>query len=192
MTKFLNKTLAALALGAGAMVPAHAVLVGTTEVGSLDTYLGACAAGSSSDALELACITTLSGSTATLVEKVDAVNFTLLSDGTLRAIDVSPDSPGFYLLKFGAPGQGAIDSFVFQNLANLNWLAWNMTSIPTQYTIQGLSHYVTTSGTTSTSTTGTPGSTGVPEPGTGALALLGLGLLGAGFGMRRKQSAPSA
>jgi hypothetical protein len=59
----------------------------------------------------------------------------------------------------------------------------------------GYGSFEFTSSTSTTSTTGggtTTSSTSgnAPEPGTGSLALLGLGLLAAGFGLRRKQSTP--
>lgn len=63
----------------------------------------------------------------------------------------------------------------------------------TMYDSKGISHlslYGTTTASTGTpsGSTGTPsGSTGVvPEPGSSSLALLGLGLLGVGFGLRKK------
>ncbi len=57
----------------------------------------------------------------------------------------------------------------------------------------GSYEFYSSSSTSTTSTTGGGNSTSgsVPEPGAGSLALLGLGLLGAGFGLRRKQSSSS-
>lgn len=179
MNRFLNKALASLALAAGAMVPAHAIVVGGTEVGAVDTFLGACAPGSSGLAVELACINNLVNPDLTLVSQFQIGNSGLLSSGPYRAINVGTNEPGVFLLKFGAPGRNAIDSFVFQNLASLNFLVWNHTALGNTYEIRGISHYTVPSTSSSGKT---------PEPSTASLALLGLGLLGAGFVLRRRKT----
>jgi hypothetical protein len=93
-----------------------------------------------------------------------------------------------------AGGNGGIfagTSDTFSIILGGNWgSSVNIEPVAFKYqTGYGSFEFTTTTSTTTTS--GPPGSGNMPEPGTGGLALLGLGLLGAGFAMRRKQASPA-
>jgi hypothetical protein len=114
-------------------------------------------------------------------------------------IDVAPDTPGYFLLKFGVPGNSSVDNmYFFQNIAEMNALVFtnaqvnNITGGGTcpflmstnACNIGRLSHYsVTTS--VGSSGGGGSGSGTVPEPASSGLALLGLGMLGLGLRSRK-------
>jgi hypothetical protein len=107
-------------------------------------------------------------------------------------IDVAPDEPGYFSLKFGTGGTSATaDTFYFMNIADLTKLVW--TNDQVQFLSGGdcgangstnacnigrLSHYVTYNGD------GGGGDDEIPEPAT--LALVGLGLLAAAGTRRRR------
>ncbi|HET9976646.1 MAG TPA: cistern family PEP-CTERM protein [Burkholderiaceae bacterium] len=83
---------------------------------------------------------------------------------------------------------GASDSFSL--LLSGNWgSSVNIDPIGFKYqTGAGSFEFTSSSATTSSTSGGVLASGTVPEPGTGTLALLGLALLGAGFGMRRTRA----
>ncbi|MES2960113.1 MAG: PEP-CTERM sorting domain-containing protein [Pseudomonadota bacterium] len=198
-TKALIST-AALAGSLGfATMQAHAY--------AIDTKIGEANLANSSDAAEIAAIEAAAGlapGTLELDFKLDAedagFNFNVNPEGGWY-IDVAPDTPGYFALKFGTGGTTATaDTFFFQNIADLTKLVF--TNEQVQFLSGGncgannqnacnigrLSHYVGTA-SSSTSGSGSGGaSTGgnVSEPSSSALALLGLGLLGVGFRARRK------
>lgn len=157
------------------------VIISGTDVGSLDTVLDGVASDNSGLANEEALLEAACNCQVSLVANID--NFTEVTDGTLHYIDVFPDSPGFYVLKFGTGNQGS-DMFFMENEIFLRYLAWSdaqliAEGLPANH-VQSLSHYAITSNGTP------PGSGGAPEPGSTSLALLGLGLLFGSFLARRK------
>ena len=94
-------------------------------------------------------------------------NPTMVSEGGNNYIDVSPDTPGYYVLKFGTGNIGN-DMFFMANEVFLQFLAWSdaqliAAGLPANH-IDSISHYAI------------PGNTpSVPEPST--LILVGVGLV---------------
>lgn len=171
------RALAGLITFALASMSAQAIVISGTEVGSVDTLrckIDSANSGQTYESTELsACV----GQSVTLVNNINS--FTVVSGGGYRYLNVSPNSPGFFLLKFGN-GNGTYDMFFFENLSNYNYLVWSdavmLANGITSNHLTSLSHYTYGGGTSK-----------VPEP--GSLALLGLSLLGFGFmGRARKDS----
>jgi hypothetical protein len=169
--------LVSLALVGALCAPAQAVTF------TVDTLLDGIDSDNSGQAyeeeqLELACTNAgLSNCDVTLLSNVDIDGAGVhTDDASNNFIDVAPNEPGFFLLKFGT-GNGGNDMFFFQNIDELTKLVWTDTQLinaglPENH-VQSISHYAITSG----------GTTAVPEPGT--LALVGLGLVGLGLVSRR-------
>jgi MYXO-CTERM domain-containing protein len=145
-----------------------------------DTLLCSANLTNSSEAAELALASSCADETLTLDFKVDVTSF-LTDESGNRYIDVAPEEPGYFLLKFGTGNTKLDDSYVFQNIAELTKLVWTDAQVNSLSQYGGkLSHYTLFNGSTSSSS-GT-----VSEPGTSAIALLGLGLLGAALRGRRR------
>jgi len=166
---------------AGFATSAHAVVIDGTPVGSIDELLCAGNLGNSGTAGEIAFIQSTgcaNDPTLSIAFKDDIDSATLVENG-LNAINVYPDEPGFFLLKFGG-GPGDNTHFVFRNLIDLNFLVWSdaqllAAGIGTSNTgnLLGISHYVYTNGGNQ-----------VPEPAT--LGLVGMAMLGLALSRRRK------
>lgn len=120
-----------------------------------------------------------------LIEKVETGNPALvaLNDDGQWYIDVAPDEPGYFMLKFGTGGTDVTDShYFFQNIAELTKLVWTNEQVNfltggdcgaanmNACNIGRLSHYLIAGDDGG----GPP--TEVPEP--GSVALAGLGMLG--------------
>jgi PEP-CTERM motif-containing protein len=160
---------------------------------TVDTFLDAIASANSGQAYEEAQLEAACSCNVTLLSNVDTNTFST-DDAGNRFIDVSPSTPGYFLLKFGTGNEGN-DMFFFQNIGELTKLVWTdailvANGLPDNH-IRSISHYAITSNVDTTGpsdttgpgdTTGGPGD--VPEP--ALLSLLGAGLVGAATRLRKR------
>lgn len=183
----IGKLFSALAFAGLALYGASAQAAFT-----LDLKIGEKLLGNSGDATELAAIEEITGNSALVQDfKLDFdLGDAILNPGTLDqwVLDVAPNTPGYFILKFGIGGTGATaDTFFFQNMGELTKLVFSNADVQflsggncgannnNACNIGRLSHY-----------SGFNGNGVVPEPGT--IALLGLGILGFAASRRRKQA----
>lgn len=183
----ISKLFSALAFAGLALYGASAHAAFT-----LDLKIGEALLGNSGDATELAAIEAATGNNSLVQDfKLDFdLGDAILNPGTLDqwVLDVAPNTPGYFLLKFGIGGTGATaDTFFFQNIGELTKLVFSNADVQflsggncgannnNACNIGRLSHY-----------SGFSGNGVVPEPGT--IALLGLGILGFAASRRRKQA----
>lgn len=167
-TKAMGALLGAIALVATTGMPAHAVTY------TVDTLIGAIDSQQSGQTYEDAQLEAACGCTVTLLSNVTFSNAGVQQDGAgHNYIDVSPNTPGYFLLKFGNPGTN--DMFFFRNIGELNKLVWTDGQLEeaglSERHFDSISHYAITA------------SGNVPEP--TSLLLLGAGVAGVSL-MRRK------
>ena len=156
----------------------------------IDTFLDSDFLGNSGDATELDYLKSVTGDNSLILDfKTSNVSaFANPSDpSNLWFIDVAPDTPGYFLLKFGIGGTSIThDTFVFQNIGELDKLVWSNDQVQfasggggcNNCNIGRLSHYAGTQGG------GVPPAE-TPEP--VSLLLFGTGLMSLAF-IRRRQS----
>ncbi|SCX06920.1 PEP-CTERM protein-sorting domain-containing protein [Nitrosomonas eutropha] len=189
--RLINGVLVSVVTFAFSIPVAHAVPY------TIDTLLGSAALANSGDTTELNYIKQLTGDSSLeldfKIEKND-VGFNVATNGTGSwFIDVAPDTPGYFMLKFGVGSTSVTaDHYVFKNIGELTKLVWSNDQVnfltggdcgannSNACNIGRLSHYVGTNGN------GGGGSSEIPEP--VSLLLFGAGLLGLGLNRRRKQA----
>lgn len=187
---FARRTLISISAAAALVVTAGA------QAAILDIKIGEANLANSADATEKAKLAEILGVAPDalvldfkLANNAGAFNVVADSVPGQWVIDVAPNEPGYFLLKFGTGGTGATaDTFFFQNIGELSKLVFSNEQVQhlsggncgannnNACNIGRLSHYTVFSGG------GTPPSQ-IPEP--GVLLLLGVGLAGLGLTRRR-------
>ena len=138
----------------------------------VDTLLGQINSANSGQAYETAQLELACACDVTLLPNANTATFSHdAADNNF--IDVAPNQPGYFLLKFG--NGGGTDMFFFRNIGELDKLVWTdqqLVGAGLQLRhVDSISHYAITS------------STSVPEP--ASLMLLGAGLAGIGIWRRK-------
>lgn len=171
-----------------------------------DVKIGAMFMANSGSANELAALEQLAGVNDLVLDpKVEGAAIqAMLNPGTLDqwVLDVNPNKPGYFLLKFGFPNftTATHNTFFFQNVGELDKLVFSNADVEflsggncstgndASCNIGRLSHYVFSQdvvGDGSVDTSGSP----VPEPGGFALAALAIGTMLLGRHLRQRRSA---
>jgi hypothetical protein len=165
----------------------------------------------SGDTAEALCLSQFLGLGTPLTTDIKDASFNFVYNGLIGGvdswyIDVDPNEPGYFLLKYGDGNTTSDSHFFFENDPILTKLVFTNTQVnglmngcnAAGGAVEGdvcsnsglrLSHFATyggTSSTSSTSSTASNTSVTVPEPNSSALVVLALGLLAAGFYRRSK------
>ena len=150
---------------------------------TLDAFIKSASLASSGDAVERAFAEQYASSILVMDAKADVTAANVLANPgatNQHYIDVAPDQPGFFLLKFGTGGTGVTgNTYFFQNIGELTKLVWSdaqvsdLTANFAHFNTGRLSHYALFNGDPTT----------VPEP--ESLLLFGLGLAALGVAQRR-------
>lgn len=91
-----------------------------------DTLLGSAQLSSSGDSAELAALASIANvdvNTLSVESKVETGAFSIDDVGNYF-VDISPNTPGYFILKFGVGGTSAVSHYFFQNIADLTKLVW--------------------------------------------------------------------
>jgi hypothetical protein len=165
---------------------------GSAQAFVVDTKLGSADLGNSSNAAEEAALEALVGSDLVFDTRFDqgtSAGFNIQADGAGQwYIDVSPATPGYFVLKFGTGSfPGVDDTYFFQNIIELDKLVFTDAQVNNLTGGCGrnncnegrLSHY-------SLFNDDTLPPNEAPEP--SSVFLAGLALLGAGVAARRRKA----
>lgn len=103
-----------------------------------DTLLGSFDLANSGDATELAAVCDaiegdddgVCGIPNLAIDQKIEGSLEINVDGGIAWVDVSPNTPGWFLLKFGTGQTGEDDSWIFENIDDLSILAWRESDLP--------------------------------------------------------------